>query len=319
VAKPTAELGREVSIGRPVANVTAYVLDRAGRLAPLGSPGELYLGGAGVARGYLGRPELTAERFVPDPFGPSGARLYRTGDLVRFRADGELEFLGRADEQVKLRGYRIELGEIEAALRRQDGVGEAVVVVREEEAGEKQLVAYIEGSAEVAGMRAHLQRSLPGYMVPNAIVKLAAFPLTVNGKLDRQALPAPDEAVGAGPGYAAPRTPDEAMLVAIFGEVLKRRQVSIEDNFFDLGGHSLLATRVVARVREGLGVELPLRSLFEAQTVRDLAGRMEELRRQRQGVVLPPLVAQPRSARSLASYAQERLGVQDAPEDLGTA
>ncbi|HEY0022717.1 MAG TPA: non-ribosomal peptide synthase/polyketide synthase [Longimicrobium sp.] len=257
-------------IGRPLGNVRLYVCDALGGPQPAGIPGELLIGGAGVARGYLRRPAMTAERFVPDPFSADpGARLYRTGDRARWRADGTLEFLGRTDFQVKIRGFRIEPGEIEAVLREHEGVRECAVLVRED-AGESRLVAYVAGGVEADALREHLRRSLPEYMVPAAFVVLDALPLTPNGKLDRHALPAPDYAAGAD-RYVAPRTPAEEALAEIWAEVLGLDRVGVQESFFDLGGHSLLATRVVSRVRKRFGVELPLRALFEHRTVEELA------------------------------------------------
>ncbi len=252
-----------------------YVLDVDHEPVPIGVGGELYIGGVGLARGYLGRVGLTGERFVPSPFG-DGERLYRTGDLARWRADGELEYLGRIDHQVKVRGYRIELGEIEARLVEHDSVGQAVVVARDEGA-DRQLVAYIVGDGvapEPSLLRAHLKHSLPDYMMPSAFVLLDALPLTPNGKVDRRALPAPEgDAVVRGE-YVAPRTPVEELLASIWCEVLKLDRVGVNDNFFELGGHSLLATRVMARIREDFGTELPLRALFEAPSLGGLSERL---------------------------------------------
>ncbi|HEX9937525.1 MAG TPA: amino acid adenylation domain-containing protein, partial [Longimicrobium sp.] len=302
-----AEVGRgHVSIGTPVANTQVYVVDRSLSPVPAGVPGELYIGGAGVARGYLGRPGLSAEKFVPDPFAAKpGARLYRTGDLARWRPDGTLEFLGRNDHQVKVRGFRIELGEIEAALRQAPGVADCAVVAREDATGDQRLVVYVVGEAEAAALRDRLRRSLPEYMVPSAFVPLERLPLTPNGKLDRAALPAP----GFAPveeRYVAPRTPVEEMLAEIWAETLRLERVGVEESFFALGGHSLLAMRVISRVRELFGVEVPLRALFEGPTVAELAGRVEEMRRA--GLpVLPPVVPVDRTGALPLSFAQERL------------
>jgi amino acid adenylation domain-containing protein len=297
-------------IGRPLPNVRAYVLDGRGSPLPAGVPGELCLGGMGVSRGYLGRPELTADRFVPDAFGGGhGARLYRTGDRARWRADGELEYLGRLDTQVKIRGFRIEPGEIEAALRRSEGVADCVVVAREDAPGEKRLVAYVVGGVEAGVLREHLRRELPEYMLPAAFVPLERLPLTASGKLDRRALPAPDFASEEG-RYAAPRTPAEEVLAGIWAEVLRLERVGVEESFFEMGGHSLLATRVVSRVREVFGVQLPLRALFEGPTVAELAGRVEEMRRAG-APALPPVVPAGRTGPLPLSFAQERLWLID--------
>ncbi len=295
-----------VPIGRPVANTRAYVLGPRLQPAAPGIAGELYLGGVQVARGYLGRAALTSERFVPDPFGTwPGGRLYRTGDRARWRADGAIEYLGRLDDQVKVRGFRIEPGEVEAALRRAPGVADCAVVVREDEAGDRRLVAYVVGEAEAEALRAHVRASLPEYMVPAAFVRLDALPLTPNGKLDRKALPAPGLA-SAADRYVAPRTPVEEVLAGIWAELLRLERVGVEENFFEVGGHSLLATRVVSRVREVFGVELPLRALFEGSTVAALAVRVEEMRRA--GLpVLPPVVPVERTGPLPLSFAQERL------------
>ncbi|HKH46250.1 MAG TPA: amino acid adenylation domain-containing protein, partial [Thermoanaerobaculia bacterium] len=308
-----------VPIGRPVAATRAVLLDRRLELVPPGAVGELYAGGDGLARGYLGRPDLTAERFVPDPFcdrtdrsdqsGGPGGRLYRTGDLARWRPDGALEFLGRADAQVKIRGFRIEPGEIEAALCLHPEVRQAAVAVREDlsgaaRTGEKRLVAYVE-PAVPAGLRAWLQERLPDHLIPAAFVALDALPLDPNGKVDRRTLPAPvwqEERPGD-----EPRTPLEDLLAGIWAELLRRERVGVHEDFFDLGGHSLLATQVVSRVREVCGVELPLRRLFEAPTVAGLAAQVEEVRRAKKGLQAPPIRPVPRDRDLPASFAQERL------------
>ncbi|HEX7242847.1 MAG TPA: amino acid adenylation domain-containing protein, partial [Longimicrobiaceae bacterium] len=296
-------------VGRALPGAGLYVCDGAGGLLPPGLPGELWIGGAGVARGYLGRPELTAEKFVPDALGGEpGARLYRTGDRVRRRTDGELEFLGRIDAQVKIRGFRIEPGEIEAALTGLEGVRDAVVVVREDTPGRRQLAAYVvpEPGAEAspAGLRDRLRARLPEYMVPGVFVMLERLPLNVNGKVDRPALPAPDPA-GEEAEYLAPRTQTEEVLCVIWAEVLERERVGVESSFFDLGGHSLLATRLVSRIRQAFGVEVPLRALFEAPTVTALAGRVEALLGLERTVARIPRRAG--AGPSPLSFAQQRL------------
>jgi amino acid adenylation domain-containing protein len=311
-----------VPIGRPVWNTRLFVLDRDLRPAPIGMRGELYVGGIGLSRGYFDRPDLTAERFVPDPFG-DGERLYRTGDLARWRADGELEYLGRIDHQVKIRGYRIEPGEIEAALVEHPDVHQAIIVAREDSPGEKRLVAYVVAAAEAAvdvgELREHLKQNLPEYMVPSAYVVLDALPLTPNRKVDRRALPAPeDDAIIRGE-YVAPRTPVEELLASIWCEVLKLDRVGVHDNFFELGGHSLLAMRVVAHLREAFQVELPLRTLFEAPNVSELAGRIEAAQREGLGLALPALVRRDRSEVLALSYAQERLWLLEQIGGLGSA
>ncbi|HEX6293433.1 MAG TPA: amino acid adenylation domain-containing protein, partial [Herpetosiphonaceae bacterium] len=319
-AGPVAAGAGRVALGQPIANTQLYVVDGQLRLVGLGTPGELLIGGHGVARGYHGRPALTAERFVPDGFGgAAGARVYRTGDRVRYRADGTLEFLGRLDQQVKVRGYRIELGEIEAVLRQHAAIREAVVVVRADTPGDARLVAYVvahqepgaDGSPGVV-LGAFLRERLPEYMVPSAFVVVEALPLTPNGKVDRKALPPPEDTAGrARAAYVAPRTPLEEVIAGVWRAVLGVAAVSVEENFFALGGHSLRATQVVTRLRQVLGHEVPLRLLFEAPTVAGLAARLTTA--QAEGILTAPPVPHERAALSSdhrivpLSFAQQRL------------
>ena len=315
----TAEsrIGHTVPIGRPIANTRVYILDTHQQPVPVGVWGELYAGGAGLSRGYLNQPDLTAEKFVADPFN-TGERLYRTGDLVRYTAEGVIEFQGRIDTQVKVRGYRIELGEIETILSEHPAVKETVVLAREDTPGEKRLVAYVVGEASAADLKEHLASRLPSYMVPAAFVTLEKLPLTPNGKVDRKALPAPERS-GLEAAYVAPRTATEEILAGIWAEVLKLERVGVNDNFFELGGHSLLATQVVSRVRQALAVELPLRDLFAASTIGELAQRVEALRAQGAGSAAPALEAQPEAGPVALSFAQQRLWFLDRLESGGGA
>ena len=298
-------------IGGPLADLDLYVLDQQMRAVPQGVTGELYVGGGGVARGYLGRAELTAQRFVPHPYSErGGARLYRTGDLARRRADGELEYLGRMDEQVKIRGFRIELGEIANALREQAGVRECVVLAIGEGDEEKRIVAYVVADQEVnAGeLREDLKQRLPEHMIPSAIVLLAEMPLTRNGKVDRRALPAPEEVwTEEAESYVAPRTPVEEVLAGIWCDVLRTSRIGINDNFFELGGHSLLATQVVSRIREAFAIEIPVRAIFEKPELAMLATEVEQLMYQEGSVYAPPVVRTSRDVELPLSFAQQRL------------
>jgi amino acid adenylation domain-containing protein len=265
-----------VPIGRPSLNAELYVLDPTLQLVPTGVGGELYIGGAGLARGYHNQPAQTAERFIPHPYSQNaGERLYRTGDLTRYRADGNIEFLGRVDEQVKIRGFRIEVGEVEAVLAQHAGVRESVVVAREDDRGNTRLVAYVvatNGNLQIAELRNYLRQRLSEYMVPSAIVRLEVFPLTPNGKLDRKALPAPDGAGYEAEGpYVAPRSELERLIAGVWKETLGVERVGVRDNFFNLGGHSLLLIRVNNRLREALRIELPVVELFKYPTVSTLA------------------------------------------------
>ncbi|GAB4213801.1 MAG: hypothetical protein OHK0022_51400 [Roseiflexaceae bacterium] len=309
---PAASEQHEVPIGRPLPNLTAYVLDRYLSPVPVGVPGELCIGGAGLARGYLGRPELTAERFVPfgegaggwglgtgesfdspspQPLAPS-PRIYRTGDLVRLRPDGMIEFLGRVDHQVKIRGFRIELGEVEAALRQSPLIAEAVVTAREDVPGDKRLVAYIVPQAgqtpTTSELRSELRTRLPDYMLPTAYVPLERLPLTTSGKVNLRALPAPDSSrLDIGSSFVAPRTPTEEQIAELWKSVLKLEQVGVYDNFFELGGHSLLATQLIARLRAIFQVDLPIRHLFGAPTIAGVAEMVDTIRWVSQGAGVP--------------------------------
>ncbi|HET7460392.1 MAG TPA: amino acid adenylation domain-containing protein [Longimicrobium sp.] len=301
---------RRVPLGRPMRGIRVHVFDRELREAGIGVPGEICVGGIGVGRGYLGRPGLTAERFVPDPVAEApGARMYRTGDLGRWLPDGTLDYLGRLDHQVKLRGFRVELGEVEAALAALPEIREALALLRPSPAGDPRLVAYViaaDGAVpDAAAVGAALRRTLPGHMVPAEIVAIPAWPLTTHGKVDRAALPEPGW--GAGPRHEPPRTQTEELLAALWAEVLGTPRVGRGDGFFALGGHSLLAARVVSRVRATLGVELPLRELFDAATLESLAARIDAGRARAGGVGDDPIVPQPRDRPLPLSPAQERL------------
>ncbi|AWV08513.1 non-ribosomal peptide synthetase [Marilutibacter maris] len=294
--------GRSIPIGRPIGNTTIRIVDGQGRAVPVGVVGELYIGGAGVARGYLNQAGLSAEKFVADPLGGPG-RYYRTGDLGRWRADGTIEFAGRNDGQVKLRGFRIELGEIEAALQRLPGVREAAVTVREGEGG-RRLVGYLVGAeGGVSQWRQALSSQLPEYMLPSALVSLEALPLTANGKLDRRALPEPDASSLAVRGYEAPRDETERALASIWGAILRVERVGIHDNFFELGGHSLLAARLAARVAAELQRQVPVSAVFEHPTPARLAAFLATAARASTAMPVPVDPAQPPQL----SLAQQRL------------
>jgi amino acid adenylation domain-containing protein len=301
-----------VPLGHPIANTRIHLLDRALRPVPIGTPGELYIGGAGVTRGYLNRPDLTAEKFIPDPFSAQpGCRLYKTGDLACYRADGTLDFLGRLDHQVKLRGFRIELGEIEAHVSRHSNIRDVVVIAREDRPGDTRLTAYVVGHCEptpsAAELRQFLLESLPDYMVPSAFVSMPALPLTPNLKVDRKALPRPDAQPSETSGAAMPRTATEEILSAIWADVLGVAQIGVQDRFFDLGGHSLLATQVMSRLRSIFQVDVPLRALFEGPTVAELAKTVEAARLETGTSGTLPLQPVPREAPLPLSFAQQRL------------
>ncbi|MEC3977738.1 non-ribosomal peptide synthetase [Amycolatopsis sp. H20-H5] len=303
------------SIGQPIANTRTLVLDSRLRLVSQGVPGELYVAGPGLARGYAARPGLTSERFVANPFGPTGERMYRTGDLVRWTPDGELEFLGRADNQVKIRGYRIEPAEIERIVGAVPGVDQAVVVAREDRPGDKRLVAYYvleDADVDVVALRDTVAAALPNYMVPSAFVRIDAVPLTPNGKLDRHALPAPEFA--ADRHGRSPRTPEEGRLAELFAEVLGVAAVGVDESFFDLGGHSLLATRLISRIRAVIRVEVSTRDIFNHPTVAGLAAAMAA---DEQATARPSVRAADRPDRLPLSYAQQRLWYIDRYEQTG--
>jgi amino acid adenylation domain-containing protein len=270
-------------IGRPIDNTQVYILDRYLQPVPIGVPGELHIASVGLARGYLNRPDLTAEKFIPNPFSnESGSHLYKTGDKARYLPDGNIEFLGRIDNQVKVRGFRIELGEIEALLSQHPGVRETAVIARVNSAGDNQLVAYIvphqEPAPTVSDLRRFLKEQLPNYMVPSAFVMLCALPLTPNGKVDHKSLPAPDlNSLLQKSDFVAPGTPTEELVASIWAKVLGVEQVGINDNFFELGGHSLLATQLLSQVSDTCGVELPLSKLFEAPTVASISNYIEAI------------------------------------------
>jgi len=283
---------RKPTIGCPIINTQVFILDQQLQPAPVGVPGELHIGGAGLARGYLNRPELTAEKFIRHPFSAAPeARLYKTGDLARYQPDGQIEFLGRVDEQVKLRGFRIELGEIEVVLCQHPDVHQARVIVREDAPGDKRLVAYVVPNPDAAPspeeLRRHVQVKLPAYMVPSHFVALDHIPLTQSNKLDRKALPTPDvTSLGLKADVSAPRTPTEKQLVDLWAEILGVDQIGIHADFFALGGHSLLATQILTRIRDIFEVDLPQSCVFKAPTIAQMAelidgvSRPEELSRE---------------------------------------
>jgi acyl-coenzyme A synthetase/AMP-(fatty) acid ligase/acyl carrier protein len=273
----------QIPIGRPIANTQLYVLDGLHQPVPLGASVELYIGGSGLARGYLNRPELTAEKFVAHPFSSDPeARLYRTGDVVRYLSNGDLEFFGRLDHQVKLRGYRIELGEIEFVLNRHPAVQEAIALVREDTPGDQRLVAYLvatqDASPAASELRSHLKEALPDYMIPSAFVLLPLLPRTLNGKVDRKNLPVPDPSQRAVEcEFVAARSSTEKILAEVWSNMLHIEKISMNDNFFDLGGHSILAAQLVTQLRKAFGVEVPLHNVFRAPTIAEFASMVESL------------------------------------------
>ncbi|MCP4701327.1 MAG: amino acid adenylation domain-containing protein, partial [Gammaproteobacteria bacterium] len=301
-----------VPIGYPIANTQLYILDKNLQPVPVGVPGELHIGGDGLARGYLNRLELTAEKFIPDPFSSApDARLYKTGDLCRYLADGNIEYLRRIDFQIKIRGLRVELGEIETAIVQHEAVQQTVVIVREDQPGDKRLAAYIVSKPEQlptsTELRAMLKEKLPDYMVPAAFVMLDKIPLTPNGKVDRRALPLPDMVAEAGKDYIAPRSRVEKQLAGIWGEILGVRKVGIKDNFFELGGHSLLATQVTSQIRETFSVEVPLRLLFESPAIAGFSKYIETAQREQQLSSAPSIESISREGELPLSHAQQRL------------
>src|SRR5215217_2743367 len=304
------DVGASVPIGRPIGNTQVYVLDAGMEPVPVGVAGELYIGGDGLARGYLRQPDVTADRFIPNPFSAvPGERLYRTGDLARFRPDGVLEFLGRRDSQVKVRGYRIELAEVEASLLAHPAVKDGLVVVRDGAGGKRLVAYYVEHSQplEAPRVRDWLKQKLPEFMVPAAFVKLAALPLTANGKVDRKALPSPEQDGPSAEAVQGPRTVMESLVARIWMPLLGVARVGVKDDFFALGGHSLLATRVVSRLRAALGRDVPVRWVFEAPTVEALAERLEAVKASGQGVSTPVPTRVSRQAAMPLSFAQHRL------------
>ncbi|HEY0367096.1 MAG TPA: amino acid adenylation domain-containing protein, partial [Pyrinomonadaceae bacterium] len=306
------QIDQRVTIGKPIDNTTVYVLDEWLQPVPAGVAGDLYIGGAGLARGYWQRPVLTAEKFIPNPFSSEpGDRLYLTGDVVRYLPSGELEYLGRGDHQVKVRGYRIELGEIEVALRRHSDVREAVVVAREQAGEEKRLIAYVvaeEGiQLNVSALRAALKEQLPDYMIPSAFVAMTELPLTPNGKIDRKALPAPEQTAEVSLDHEAERTPVEQIVANIFTGILGIERIGTSADFFESGGHSLLATRLISRIREAFHVEMPLRALFESPTIAGLAANIENAMKEAEGLAVPVIKPAVRDGEPPLSFAQQRL------------
>ncbi|MCC5666144.1 amino acid adenylation domain-containing protein [Nostoc sp. CHAB 5784] len=303
--------GKIVPISHPIANTQLYILDQHSQLVPIGVAGELHIGGDGVARGYFKRPDLTAEKFIPNPFSKETTRLYKTGDLARYLPNGEIEYIGRIDNQVKVRGFRIELGEIETLITQHQGIQETVVVVRSDSADSQRLVAYIvpqkNQTLRITELGGFLKSKLPNYMVPTAFVILETLPLTPNGKVDRKALPAPELTQLSSPNYIPPATPIENLLAGIWAEILGLNKVGIHDNFFELGGHSLIATRVMSQIRQVFQIELPLRCLFEKPTIAELAKEIEAANKAGLGLATTKIEPIERSPQLPLSFAQQRL------------
>jgi amino acid adenylation domain-containing protein len=321
---PPPDSQHRMPIGRPVANLQVAIVDRWLNPAPVGVPGELCVRGVGVGRGYLGMSDRTAGSFVPDPFSEdAGARMYRSGDRARYLEDGRIEFLGRMDYQVKVRGFRIELGEIEAVMGKVEGVREAVVIVREDEAGEARLVGYVVWEAgkqrTSAEMRDELREQLPDYMVPVAVVGVEAMPLTANGKIDRKALPLPDGSGASDQNFVEPRDPTEEVLTAMWAEILSIERIGVEDNLFERGAHSLLVTQVLSRIRKIFKVEPPLRLFFECPTIAGMARSIEKLQSEAEGIAAPPIVPILREGHLPLSFTQERMWFLDQLEPGLTA
>ncbi|MEH2281772.1 MAG: amino acid adenylation domain-containing protein, partial [Nostoc sp.] len=302
-----------IPIGRPISNTQIYIFDQNLQLVPVGVPGELYIGGVGLAQGYFNARELTQEKFIPNPFAGSrgGERLYKTGDLARYLPDGNIEYLVRIDNQVKIRGFRIELGEIEAVLSQHEDVQVCCVIAREDNPGDKRLVAYIVPQLQITPtisvLRSFLKEKLSEYMIPSAFVILESLPLTPNGKIDRRALPAPETSSELSEKYVAPRSPIEEILSLVWTQILKVELVGRHDNFFELGGHSLLATQLISRIRTNFQVEIPLRSLFAAPTIAELALNIQRLQQQDLELSAPPILSRAENAEIPLSYAQQRL------------
>ncbi|MBA2681503.1 MAG: AMP-binding protein, partial [Ktedonobacteraceae bacterium] len=303
-----------VPIGRPITNIQVYILSNTMQPVPIGVPGEIYIGGEGLARGYLHQPDITAERFVPDPFNQeAGRRLFKTADLARYRSDGAIEFLGRSDHQVKIRGFRIELGEIEATLWEHPNVKDAVVLVKEDTAGDKRLIAYVaprhERTLNQSELRDFARDRLPEYMVPGSWLFLEALPLLPNGKIDRRALPDPDwQQFATEQGYVAPRTPLEMRLAKIWEGVLGRERIGILDNFFDIGGHSLRATQVIARLQQVEQIPLPLSSLFATPTIEGLANSVIRYKQKNgHGEAVAPITLHVQEQEQILPFDQSRI------------